>query len=121
MAEIEPLAGGRVWSGRDAAERGLVDELGGLERALGVVRKQLGRRGARAEARLLGPKASLARIIGAWTSSHGANAGSGGAWSVLRAFGGSELERLVFTLYALAGERLWAWAPFGEMGEGKRG
>ncbi len=33
-AAVEPLAGGRVWSGRDALERGLVDELGGLDEAI---------------------------------------------------------------------------------------
>jgi protease-4 len=31
---LEPLARGRVWTGADAAERGLVDELGGRRRAL---------------------------------------------------------------------------------------
>lgn len=39
--EIEPLARGRVWSGRDAAERGLVDRLGGLDVALDEVRERL--------------------------------------------------------------------------------
>jgi protease-4 len=36
---IEPFAGGRVWTGRQALERGLVDRLGGL--ALGVERVAL--------------------------------------------------------------------------------
>ncbi|MFI6788318.1 signal peptide peptidase SppA [Nonomuraea sp. NPDC050383] len=36
------LARGRVWTGADAKERGLVDELGGLEDALGVARKRAG-------------------------------------------------------------------------------
>lgn len=35
---IEPLARGRVWSGRQAAERGLVDRLGGFDVALDEVR-----------------------------------------------------------------------------------
>lgn len=39
--EIEPLARGRVWSGRDAKERGLVDGLGGLEAAVERVRERL--------------------------------------------------------------------------------
>ncbi|HEY1133561.1 MAG TPA: S49 family peptidase, partial [Nocardioides sp.] len=30
LADLEPLARGRVWTGADAAERGLVDHLGGL-------------------------------------------------------------------------------------------
>lgn len=38
VAEIQPLAGGRVWSGHDAREHGLVDVLGGIERALELAR-----------------------------------------------------------------------------------
>jgi protease-4 len=37
--EIEPLARGRVWSGRDALRVGLVDELGGFDRALAALRE----------------------------------------------------------------------------------
>lgn len=37
---IEPLARGRVWSGRDAAARGLVDRLGGFDIALEEVRRR---------------------------------------------------------------------------------
>jgi len=40
-AEIEPLARGRVWSGDDAAARGLVDKLGGFEVALAEIRARL--------------------------------------------------------------------------------
>jgi protease-4 len=36
------LARGRVWSGADAHERGLVDELGGLHRALELARERAG-------------------------------------------------------------------------------
>jgi protease IV len=39
VAEIEPIAGGRVWTGRQAHERGLVDELGGLDRAAAEARR----------------------------------------------------------------------------------
>jgi protease-4 len=35
---IEPVAGGRVWTGSQALERGLVDELGGLEQAAAAAR-----------------------------------------------------------------------------------
>jgi protease-4 len=41
VAEIEPLARGRVWNGRDAHERGLVDVLGGIERAVEEARSLL--------------------------------------------------------------------------------
>ncbi|WP_283134088.1 signal peptide peptidase SppA [Rhizohabitans arisaemae] len=36
------LARGRVWTGADARERGLVDELGGLEDAMSIARKRAG-------------------------------------------------------------------------------
>jgi protease-4 len=39
VAEIEPVAGGRVWTGRQALEHGLVDELGGLRRAVAEARR----------------------------------------------------------------------------------
>lgn len=38
---IKPLAGGRVWSGEQAKQRGLVDNLGGLDDAIAIVAKKL--------------------------------------------------------------------------------
>lgn len=40
--KAETLAHGRVWSGRQALENGLVDELGGLDRAVAVAREMGG-------------------------------------------------------------------------------
>ena len=40
MAEIETVARGRVWTGRDALEAGLVDELGGLRDAVRIARER---------------------------------------------------------------------------------
>jgi protease-4 len=40
--DVEPLARGRVWSGADAKERGLVDRLGGFATACDEVRARLG-------------------------------------------------------------------------------
>ena len=42
MAEIEEVARGRVWTGRDAREVGLVDELGGLRDAVRIARTRGG-------------------------------------------------------------------------------
>lgn len=39
---VEALARGRVWTGADAHERGLVDELGGLERAVELAKHRAG-------------------------------------------------------------------------------
>jgi len=38
--QIEPLAQGRVWTGTQAKQNGLVDELGGLDRALELVKQK---------------------------------------------------------------------------------
>jgi protease-4 len=40
--EIEPLAEGRVWLGAQARRNGLVDELGGLNRAIDLLREEAG-------------------------------------------------------------------------------
>jgi protease-4 len=42
VAEIEAVARGRVWTGRDALEVGLVDQLGGLREAVAVARARGG-------------------------------------------------------------------------------
>jgi protease-4 len=38
--EVEPLAQGRVWLGSQARQNGLIDELGGLDRAIELVKKK---------------------------------------------------------------------------------
>ena len=43
VAQLEPLARGRVWTGADAVERGLVDRLGGLEEAITLAAERAGR------------------------------------------------------------------------------
>ncbi len=42
--EIEPIAGGRVWTGRQALANGLVDEFGGVDKALAEARRLGGMR-----------------------------------------------------------------------------
>ena len=42
LDEVHEVARGRVWTGRDAAERGLVDTLGGLETAVRIAREKAG-------------------------------------------------------------------------------
>ncbi|MDA1001869.1 MAG: signal peptide peptidase SppA [Chloroflexi bacterium] len=44
-AEVDAVGGGRVWTGRQALEHGLVDELGGLPAALAYARRLAGIRG----------------------------------------------------------------------------
>ena len=40
IEQVEPLAGGRVWSGAQAKTHGLVDEIGGLDDAVGMIAKK---------------------------------------------------------------------------------
>jgi protease-4 len=42
VAEIEPVAQGRAWMGVQAKQQGLVDELGGFDRAIELVRQRAG-------------------------------------------------------------------------------
>jgi protease-4 len=49
-ADIEPVARGRVWTGRDALARGLVDRLGGLDEALALACQRGGLTGKEGEA-----------------------------------------------------------------------
>ena len=42
FAAIEPIAQGRVWMGDQAKANGLVDELGGIDRAIEIVKQKAG-------------------------------------------------------------------------------
>ena len=68
VEQIEPLAGGRVWSGRDAHQHGLLDRLGGFDVALADVVRRIGPSGDRLEPVVVGPEhfgppGPLARLI----------------------------------------------------------
>jgi protease-4 len=62
VAEVDAIAGGRVWSGQQAVERGLVDAIGGLDDALARVREAAGL-GADAEVRHLPEPANFADAL----------------------------------------------------------
>ncbi len=55
FAEIDALAGGRIWSGRDAQARGLVDRLGGFDLALSELRDMIGAGAEALQPALIGP------------------------------------------------------------------
>lgn len=42
LSSVEPHAQGRVWSGRQAWARGLIDTIGGLEEAIGAAKTRIG-------------------------------------------------------------------------------
>jgi protease-4 len=56
LAEVDELAGGRIWSGRDAHARGLVDRLGGFEIALSELKSLIGADAEELEPALVGPR-----------------------------------------------------------------
>ena len=62
VAELEPIAQGRVWTGAKAKELGLVDELGGLDAALAEARK-LGGVDAGAELEVYPPPPTLRDLL----------------------------------------------------------
>jgi len=62
--EVHAVAQGRVWSGRDAKEIGLVDELGGLRRALEIAKEKAGfDADAKVELRILPEKKPLLEYL----------------------------------------------------------
>jgi protease-4 len=56
---VERAAGGRVWTGTQALERGLVDRLGGLEQALALARERAGLEADDGEVRRFEPPRGL--------------------------------------------------------------
>jgi protease-4 len=62
--DVHAVAQGRVWSGRDAKEIGLVDELGGLKRALDIAKEKAGfAADAKVELRILPQKKPLLEFL----------------------------------------------------------
>jgi len=61
--EIDAIAQGRVWSGRDALERGLVDKLGSLDDAVASAAKRAGLEEGKFERDYLQPEKSFAQEL----------------------------------------------------------
>ncbi|HNS98823.1 MAG TPA: signal peptide peptidase SppA [Polyangiaceae bacterium] len=95
IEKVEALAQGRIWSGVDAAQHGLVDRLGGFEDALEEVRHRLGPGGERLEPVWVGPQ-------------------QGPSWLGLLREKGMEMGGLgdLVTLSSLKQERVWAFCPW---------
>jgi protease-4 len=105
--DTESVAGGRVWSGRDAVEVGLADELGGLPDAIEYLRRSLGKKRVSVHVYPEVKTSLLQRIIyknlkgtaagaGPWTSGGAgpfagaaAEAGALPGWAAFQATGGA--------------------------------
>jgi protease-4 len=104
--EIEKVAEGRVWSGRDAKSVGLVDELGGFDLALDLVRKRIGKGSERLEPVVLAPPRRSVPPL----PPPGASALLPG---LLRTVGvAEEGDLLLLSLLAASEERMLAWSSF---------
>ena len=113
LDDVERVAQGRVWTGADALEQGLVDRLGGFDDALAAVRERIGSgaqhllprivRGPRKGMTPLNPpKARAAELLEAAAllgREYGLGLGLGGA---------VDLRTLAM---ALSRERVLAWSP----------
>lgn len=73
VASIEPVAQGRVWSGRAALDAGLVDHIGGLDLAIERLRALVGIRPGQAVVRhdlvVAPPRPWMRRLLPAWGAS----------------------------------------------------
>ena len=89
VEELRAVARGRVWTGADALAHGLVDELGGLERAVEVACERAGVERAAVELRTMPRPKPLERLMPAENSESptAASLGEGLLDGVLRAVG----------------------------------
>ena len=109
--EADAAARGRVWTGRQAWSRGLVDELGGFEEAFEETKRVIG-----LEAKDQVSVARYPRPTSFWRSALGRRLGG---HATLRSSGDVAADvvtvvaaNLVGELCYLAGERVWAVMPF---------
>jgi len=102
--EIRPVAEGRVWTGKDALTRGLVDKLGGFDVALAEARALAGPGGRRLEPVLFhGRRSLLARFVQPSVRADLAST----VFALCRAL---HVDAAPIVL-ALGGARLLAWSP----------
>ncbi len=99
--KVEEVAKGRVWTGRQALERGLVDELGGLTRALEIA-KSLAKIPAGEEVRTV----VWPRRRSVWQVLTGRGAEPGGLGLPGR------MDEMLVALKVMRSTRVWAMMPF---------
>jgi protease-4 len=80
---IDAIAQGRVWTGRQAKEIGLVDELGGLDRAIAVARQRAKLPEGQVDLVVYPPRKSLYEMVADPLGESGLARG-GGLWGALR-------------------------------------
>jgi protease-4 len=108
LEELHKLAGGRVWTGRQAKANGLVDELGTLEDAIAAAKEMSGQKGEMELLILPKPKGFLDKIMEAGLETKMARL-SLKDYPILRELG----DRLgvLEAMLELRGEPVWAILP----------
>jgi len=91
--QVEPIAQGRVWIGADAKQRGLVDQLGGLDDALADARKR-GGLADNAPIDIYPPEPTLLDILSSFAGGVGVSVGP---------FGGQAADGLLAQVSSLLG------------------
>jgi len=99
--EVDGVGRGRVWTGRQALDKKLVDELGGLDKALSAAKSLAGIPAGEDVRLVVWPqKVSFLRTV------------FGRPRVKTDLFGSSDLDRMLRTLQALQRENPWAVMPF---------
>ena len=97
LDDLRAVARGRVWTGADALRHGLVDELGGLERAVDLAADAAGIARDDVALRVVTRPKVLERVLPADSSDSPAAASAVGVSGVLASGGGPAWERLLAT------------------------
>jgi protease-4 len=114
VQEIAPSAEGRIFSGRQALERKLIDQLGGLHEAIGLAR-ELAHLGPDAEVAFPEARQGLLQLLDGLETSFGARSGAVAAVESVRGFSpikAAALEALGPLAPLASGERTVTAMPF---------
>ncbi len=101
-ADVDKVGRGRVWTGMQAKERGLVDELGGLSKAIELAKGLAGLRRDEEPQLVVWPKKK-----GFWSSIFGRRIAGVSAGRL------PSVDEAVRTLRIVEGTRVWAICPLG--------
>jgi len=114
VQEIAPSAEGRIFSGRQALERKLIDSLGGLHEAIGLAR-ELAHLGPDAEVAFPEARQGLLQLLDGLETSFGSRSGAVAAVESVRGFSpikAAALEALGPLAPLASGERTVTAMPF---------